>query len=96
MHIHLSSEKRHALCNSTQFLSEGFEPTHVRDLVKIQEDGWIIGHNGNLLLWVPLYYRDLLVRPNMIKIIGKTPVELDLSQFVHHGKDWTKCWVAPI
>ena len=55
-------------------------------------DGWIVGPGSELLFWVPAAYRDKLWPDSRLQIvIGKQPVQLDLSQFVH-GTSWHECY----
>ena len=63
-----------------------------RDLVHFQNDGWIVGPNGKLLLWVhSSYHSSFLYTPWTSLIIPKGFIELDLSQ-MHHGSTWHKCY----
>lgn len=56
----------------------------------IDEDGWICGNEGELLMWIPPVYRKNLHRPSNIWIAGKNETRLDLSKFVH-GCGWKSC-----
>ena len=56
----------------------------------IDEDGWICGNKGELLMWIPLLHRRCLHRPSNIWIVGKHVTNLDLSNFVH-GHAWMNC-----
>ena len=56
----------------------------------INEDGWICGSNGELLIWIPLIHRAHLHRPSNIWVVGKYETRLDLSTFVH-GHSWATC-----
>ncbi|KAH9055722.1 hypothetical protein EDB87DRAFT_1638551 [Lactarius vividus] len=49
----------------------------------INEEGWICGTAGELLI-------TSLHRPNTIWVIGEYETCLDLSTFVH-GQSWTTC-----
>ncbi len=56
----------------------------------INEEGWICGSNGELLMWIPPTHRANLHRPSTIWITGKDETLLDLSSFVH-GRRWAAC-----
>jgi WD40 repeat protein len=55
-------------------------------------DGWILGPNDELLLWVPPAHRsDLLTPSSKSHIMGVThPTELDFSNF-KCGTEWMQC-----
>ena len=59
----------------------------------IDNDGWICGNKGELLMWIPPLHRLYLHRPSNIWISGseKHETHLDLSSFVH-GYGWMKCF----
>ncbi|KAM6504084.1 hypothetical protein JOM56_001027, partial [Amanita muscaria] len=52
---------------------------------------WIVGPQGQLLLWVPLQFRKLLHTPGTVTVMPEPAVELDLSVMAH-GKKWTGCF----
>src|SRR6266702_2714379 len=56
----------------------------------INDEGWICGSNGELLMWIPLIHRTHLHRPSNIWVAGKHETCMDLSTFVH-GRSWTTC-----
>jgi WD40 repeat protein len=56
----------------------------------IDDEGWICGSTGELLMWVPSVQREYLHRPSTIWVSGKRDVVLDLSNFVH-GLNWSTC-----
>ena len=56
----------------------------------INEDGWICGNSGELLIWIPLIHRAHLHRPSNIWVAGKNETRMDLSTFVH-GHRWATC-----
>ncbi|KAH8990555.1 hypothetical protein EDB92DRAFT_1864556 [Lactarius akahatsu] len=56
----------------------------------IDDDGWIRGDEGELLMWIPLTHRPNLHRPRNIWVAGKHETRLDLSNFVR-GRSWTSC-----
>ena len=53
----------------------------------INEDGWICGSNGELLIWIPLIHRAHLHRPSNIWVGGKYETRIG---FVH-GHRWATC-----
>ncbi|KAH9051944.1 hypothetical protein EDB87DRAFT_1660801 [Lactarius vividus] len=57
---------------------------------KINDEGWICGHNDELLMWIPPLHRDNLHRPSSIWVAGGHETRLDLSTFVH-GHGWSTC-----
>ena len=64
-----------------------------QNLVKFnQSDGWIVGPNGKLLIWIPFCYHSLFyhsARKHLV--IPRGSVELDLSR-MNHGHAWHKCY----
>jgi WD40 repeat protein len=57
----------------------------------IDDDGWICGNKGELLMWIPPLHRTGLHRPSTIWVVGKHETRLDLSKFVH-GRSWMRCF----
>ena len=63
-----------------------------RDLIHLQNDGWIVGPKGKLLLWVPPSYHKLfLYTPWTHLVIPRGSPELDLSKMAH-GPAWHRCY----
>ena len=56
----------------------------------INDEGWICGGNGELLVWIPLIHRAHLHRPSTAWVAGKYETRMNLSTFVH-GANWTTC-----
>ena len=56
----------------------------------VNDEGWICGSKGELLMWIPLVHRGHLHRPSTIWISGKCATILNLSDFVH-GCSWATC-----
>ena len=56
----------------------------------INDEGWICGSKGELLMWIPLLHRECLYRPSTIWISDKRGTNLNLSNFVH-GRSWATC-----
>ena len=62
------------------------------DQSTIDDEGWIRGIEGELLMWIPSVHRQCLYRPSTIWICGEHPTLLNLSNFVH-GCDWATCYL---
>jgi WD40 repeat protein len=60
------------------------------DHFMINDEGWICGSKGELLMWIPSVYREYLHRPSTIWISGKRGTILNLSNFMH-GRSWATC-----
>ena len=56
----------------------------------INDEGWICGSKGELLMWIPSVDREYLHRPSTIWVSDKRGTILDLSDFVH-GRSWATC-----
>ncbi len=56
----------------------------------INDEGWICGSNGELLMWIPLIHREGLHRPSNIWVACENQIRMDLSTFVH-GQSWATC-----
>ncbi|GJJ08938.1 hypothetical protein Clacol_003158 [Clathrus columnatus] len=57
---------------------------------KLQEDGWVVNQDGQLLFWVPKDYHSTLHVPGLIYILEEKSMKLDLSSF-SYGESWTAC-----
>jgi WD40 repeat protein len=55
----------------------------------IDDEGWICGSKGELLMWIPSVHREYLHSPSTIWISGKG-TKLNLFDFVH-GHSWATC-----
>ncbi|KAG6333113.1 hypothetical protein ID866_5979 [Astraeus odoratus] len=66
-----------------------------KDLIAVSLDGWIIGPEGQLLIWVPKSVYDRLYYPWNSLVIPKSHLELDLSQMLH-GDTWQLCYVEKV
>jgi len=91
--IYFSSSVAHALQNAQSlFVDTSNLKGDWRDIVQLQADGWIVGPNGQLLLWVPPSYHLLsFYSPWTRMVIPKGIPELDLSNMVH-GTAWYECY----
>jgi len=56
----------------------------------IDDEGWVCGSKGELLMWIPPVHREHLRRPSTIWISGNHETSLDLSNF-EHGPSWATC-----
>jgi WD40 repeat protein len=65
-----------------------FSPTHI-DTGKLH-NGWVLGSQSELLLWVPPLHRIGLWAPRNEAVIGRRVTRLNFSRFVH-GKNWEQC-----
>jgi WD40 repeat protein len=54
------------------------------------DEGWMCGSKGELLMWIPLAHRDYFRCPGTIWISGQRRPVLNLSDFVH-GRSWATC-----
>ena len=93
--IHFSSSgATHALHNAQNlFLGSVSNVGDCRDLVYLQNDGWIVGPNKKLLLWIPFsYHSSFHYTPWVRLIIPRGTPELDLSRMAH-GSAWYRCYL---
>ena len=64
------------------------------DHTRINDEGWICGSDGELLMWIPLIHREHLHRPSNLWIASREhnlhETCMDLSTFVH-GQSWITC-----
>ena len=57
------------------------------------DDGWLVGSSGELLLWVPSYYRPYYQTAVCPLLIGKSRVVISAGDSgLHVGSNWTLCW----
>ncbi|KAG6328650.1 hypothetical protein ID866_10440 [Astraeus odoratus] len=89
--IRFSSTPSHSLPDSHQLVCSTSAVTgDWRDAVTLREDGWIVGPNDRLLLWVPKPHREWLYYPRNTLVFPRGHFELDLSNMAH-GKSWQLC-----
>ena len=93
--INFSSSAAHALQHHQSLyidMSSGVGQDY-QDLVKFnQHDGWIVGPDGKLLIWIPPSYHSFFHHSSRKHlIIPKGSVELDLSR-MRHGPVWHECY----
>ena len=91
--ICFSSSPTHALQNvHSLFHDVPCVDKDYRDLIHLQKDGWIIGPNKKLLLWVPpSYLSQFFYTSWTTMVIPRGVPELDMSMMVH-GTAWHKCY----
>ena len=91
--IHFSSSAAHALHDAQSLFIDMFDVNaDYQDLIHLQDNGWIVGPNGQLLLWVPpSYHKSFLYTPWTNLIIPRGHPELDLSKMAH-GPAWYRCY----
>ena len=91
--IHFSSSAAHALHDAQSlFVDMSNVNADYRDLIHLQNDGWIVGPKGKLLLWVPPSYHKLfLYTPWTHLVIPRGNPELNLSKMAH-GPAWHGCY----
>jgi WD40 repeat protein len=80
--ICFSSNPTHALRTASPFLQDYSALAN--------EDGWVVGPDGQLLLWIPLNFHPAMYAAGNILVIANNPLQLDLSS-VAHGTSWHKC-----
>ena len=90
--ICFSSSPAHALhLVQSLFIDISDDMEDLKGLVYLQNDGWIVGPNGKLLLWIPPSYHSFyFYSPHTNLVIPKGGPELDLSRMAH-GPTWHKC-----
>lgn len=57
------------------------------------EDGWIVGPQGELILWIPQEFSLGLWRPTNDVSMADSIVILNLQHFTAHGPNWTECYL---
>ncbi|KAM6491485.1 hypothetical protein JOM56_013054 [Amanita muscaria] len=92
--INFSSKIEHILCNAAE-LFDGTTASgeNSRGYAYLNQEGWIVGPEGQLLLWVPFQYHKLLHKPGTLLALPDAAIELDLSVMAH-GKQWMECFNA--
>ena len=93
VYINLSSSKLCALQNAQSLFTDSSDDEgSCLELINVQKNGWIMGPNGKLWLWVPPSYHPILLYPWTELIIPMPGVtKLDLSK-MRHGTSWAQCY----
>ena len=92
--INFSSSNAYALQHVQSLFTDLSPDTRgdCRDLIHFQDDGWIVGPNKKLLLWIhPSYHPSLCYTPWTNLVIPRGYIELDLSK-MRHGPTWHMCY----
>jgi WD40 repeat protein len=76
--------------NITMGKTETTNDVDFTDRSAIDDEGWICGSKGELLIWIPSVHRESLHRPSTIWVSGERGTILNLSNFVH-GLSWATC-----
>jgi len=84
--ICFSTNPTYALCSPSSFLSDSCAPVSLAP----NEDGWVVGPEGRLLLWIPSSLYPAMHFPGTKLVISNDDSELDLSHFAH-GTSWEMC-----
>ena len=92
--INFSPSRPHALQHPQSLFIDSLSDVK-EDLflwVHLQRDGWVVGPNGKLVLWVPPSYHPVFrYSPWTNLIIPRGVTELDLSR-MKHGPAWHECY----
>src|SRR6266702_5045764 len=78
------------ILNATTGNTETTRHVDFTDHSVINEEGWICGSEGELLMWIPPPHRAHLHRPSNIWVAGEHETRIDFSTFVH-DRSWTTC-----
>ena len=77
------------------FSRVGHDPLAKLASAPTNEDGWLVGSAGELLLWLPSEYRGYMQLPPCSMIIAPHRIFLpgdELENNLHLGDQWTACW----
>ncbi len=85
-----SHDRTIRMSNITKRKTENENDVDFTDHSVIDDEGWICGSKGELLMWIPVMHRTRLHRPSTIWISGEPETRLDLSNF-EHGRSWATC-----
>jgi WD40 repeat protein len=97
--VAFSLDERHITTLQDRTNNAEKHPVRVRDIEKIDfmnkfvinNDGWMCGEEGELLLWIPEIHRPYFLRSNTVWIAGQNETWLELANFVH-GSNWTRVY----
>ncbi|KAJ7314169.1 hypothetical protein DFH08DRAFT_432364 [Mycena albidolilacea] len=66
--------------------------SHISSSVTIRKDGWLVGPNGELLLWIPHHLIPRLPQHRLLGFLSSRGpmISFDTSRFFH-GDEWTRC-----
>jgi len=85
-----SNDRTVRVSNVTVGKTESTNDVDFTDDFIVDDEGWICGSKGELLMWIPSVHREYLQGPSTIWIFGKCGTSLNLSSFVH-GRRWATC-----
>jgi WD40 repeat protein len=93
-HIKFSPMTSHSLANVQEFLHGTMKlQKDWKDQFSLENDGWIVGPQGQLLMWVPISDDCAFYSPRAQLIIANNAVALDTSAMVH-GRMWDQCYIV--
>jgi len=70
----------------------GDDPTAALSSATLK-DGWLVGSSGELILWVPVEYREYLQAALCKLLVGGSRVVIGVGDSgLHAGLNWTSCW----
>jgi WD40 repeat protein len=78
------------LSNVTIGKTESADDVDLTEHFAINDEGWICGSKGELLMWIPSAHREYLHRRSTVWISGGRGTILNFSNFTH-GRDWSTC-----
>ncbi|KAG2136390.1 hypothetical protein DEU56DRAFT_887596 [Suillus clintonianus] len=84
--ICFSPNPTHALRSASFFLQDSETPAPSGP----DEEGWVVGPEGRLLLWIPPTLHPATFAHGNVLVIASNPLHLDLSPLAH-GTSWHKC-----
>ncbi|KAG2091020.1 uncharacterized protein F5147DRAFT_724096 [Suillus discolor] len=84
--VYFSPNPSYALHSASSFLQDSSTPLSV----VANEDGWVVGPDGRLLLWIPLNLHPVMYAPGNTLVIHDRASQFDLSRLAH-GTSWHMC-----
>jgi WD40 repeat protein len=85
-----SDDRTIRLSNFTARKREPTTDVFFTDHFMINDEGWICGSKGELLMWIPSEHREYFHRRSTIWISGQRGTSINRSSFVH-GRSWATC-----
>ncbi|KAJ7181118.1 hypothetical protein C8R46DRAFT_598076 [Mycena filopes] len=62
--------------------------------LSLQQDGWILGPHGQLILWVPHHLIEFLPRYPLLAILGTHPMITFHASTFYHGNQWPRSYAS--
>ncbi|KAG2133760.1 hypothetical protein DEU56DRAFT_720963, partial [Suillus clintonianus] len=84
--ICFSPNPTHALHSASSFRQDSSTPASFIS----NEEGWVVGPEGRLLLWIPLNFHPVMYAPGNTLVIPNHASQFDLS-YLAHGTSWHEC-----